>query len=474
MNKNEILIPFLRKLLKNQLTPTIRLTLSILLLFYTVNTEAAKIVTTVHPTVDIVIADYDVTDFGADSTGVKDATISIQNAINACYNSGGGTVWMPHGTYKVTNTIFVLSFVTLRGDWRDPDSTGTDYGTVISAQVDTGANGPILFQIGGSAGVMGVTVYYPNQNAANPVPYNYTFYLGGMYSYAGTYMANNLINCTMLNSYLGVGKSAIDNAEVHECATFRNIKGTVLFKGVVAYNSADVDTWTHINLNNSYWANAGTKYNAPDTSTLNSYTRANGVAYTFGDLEWDQFYDIKCANYNIGISFVQGSRITFCGEFFQTNITNTNIAVQASVLDSRWGVSFLRSVLSGSTASVQNTSSGYVQITDCTLTGSTTGIVNIYSPGTSPASYLECSNVPKVTRSVLYDVTKAPYNAPYTLPQTILPSIDATFAIQSALNDAGNAGGGVVYLPAGWYKINSHLQVPANVELRGCFVRATT
>jgi hypothetical protein len=53
------------------------------------------------------------------------------------------------------------------------------------------------------------------------------------------------------------------------------------------------------------------------------------------------------------------------------------------------------------------------------------------------------------------------------LPQTGLPSADATAAIQSALNDAGNAGGGVVYLPAGWYRINSHLTVPANVELRG-------
>lgn len=49
-----------------------------------------------------------------------------------------------------------------------------------------------------------------------------------------------------------------------------------------------------------------------------------------------------------------------------------------------------------------------------------------------------------------------------------MPTIDATSAIQSALNDAGNAGGGVVYLPAGWYKVSTHLTVPSNVELRGC------
>ena len=44
---------------------------------------------------------------------------------------------------------------------------------------------------------------------------------------------------------------------------------------------------------------------------------------------------------------------------------------------------------------------------------------------------------------------------------------DATAAIQQALAAAGNAGGGTVYLPAGHYKISTHLSVPANVNLRG-------
>lgn len=131
----------------------------VILPFSSLTTEAAKIVKTVYPTVDIVVVDYDVTDYGADLTGITDATAAIQNAINACYNSGGGTVWMPAGTYKVNGTVFVKSFVTLRGDWRDPDTSGTGYGTVISAQLPYGDYGPVLFQIVGSAGTMGLTVY---------------------------------------------------------------------------------------------------------------------------------------------------------------------------------------------------------------------------------------------------------------------------------------------------------------------------
>lgn len=48
-----------------------------------------------------------------------------------------------------------------------------------------------------------------------------------------------------------------------------------------------------------------------------------------------------------------------------------------------------------------------------------------------------------------------------------LPMADATSAVQRTLDKAGRDGGGIVYLPAGWYRISTHLSVPAKVELRG-------
>lgn len=44
---------------------------------------------------------------------------------------------------------------------------------------------------------------------------------------------------------------------------------------------------------------------------------------------------------------------------------------------------------------------------------------------------------------------------------------DNTTAIQNALNDAGNNGGGVVYLPSGHYRVNGNLTIPSGVELKG-------
>jgi hypothetical protein len=46
---------------------------------------------------------------------------------------------------------------------------------------------------------------------------------------------------------------------------------------------------------------------------------------------------------------------------------------------------------------------------------------------------------------------------------------DDTAEIQSALNAASTNGGGIVYLPAGKYKLTSTLDVPSGVELRGSY-----
>ena len=53
-----------------------------------------------------------------------------------------------------------------------------------------------------------------------------------------------------------------------------------------------------------------------------------------------------------------------------------------------------------------------------------------------------------VIENNIADVTLAPYNADNT------GETDVTAAIQKALNDVGQSGGGVVYLPAGTYKVN--------------------
>ena len=74
----------------------------------------------------------------------------------------------------------------------------------------------------------------------------------------------------------------------------------------------------------------------------------------------------------------------------------------------------------------------------------------------------------KPSRYTLYNVLNAPYNVNKGTI-TSIPATDATFGIQNALNAASTAGGGVVYLPPGHYRINGQLNIPSNVELKGSY-----
>ena len=78
-----------------------------------------------------------------------------------------------------------------------------------------------------------------------------------------------------------------------------------------------------------------------------------------------------------------------------------------------------------------------------------------------------------VVKAVPVDVTAAPY---YALGNGYT---DNFTAIQSAINDVGNNGGGTVYFPEGYFNVSSTLSVPSNVRLQGmgsnfnCQIRLT-
>lgn len=81
-------------------------------------------------------------------------------------------------------------------------------------------------------------------------------------------------------------------------------------------------------------------------------------------------------------------------------------------------------------------------------------------------------SLPELTPTI--DVTQSPYNADNSGQQ------DATLAIQSAINAAIQSGGGVVYLPAGLYRVAPQNQKPyalliqgSNVVLKGAGAGST-
>jgi len=513
------------------------------------------VVTPVHATEDVVVAGVTVTDapYGADNTGAVDASAAIQAAIDDVYQAGGGVVWMPAGKYKVGYSIHVRNHVTLRGDWRDPDSGTGSYGTVIMAYAgkNGGPSDPGLFRIWGSAGVNGLTVYYPEQSAASPVSYPYTFEILGRSIGEDGYLCGAVQNVTLLNSYLGV------TAKVHEMHTVRNVRGTALMKGLGLYDSADVSEVENVWLNPGYWANLDPSVSSvkPTSAQIAAWTRANGTGMELSGLEWDSFNNIHLSDFKIGVDVIPSWR-SFNGHLFDVQVENSNIGLRIDNIPEQLGmvianstfkanqgsnpvavrinsdnataIQFNNSVIGGGASNaVQLAGNAFVNFQNCTfddwsgtyalvaskgslavegstftpsLTGAKKGVqlqANVSSavllgnsftgtPGnlldnastgdvkrqdtgytldkSNVGSYPYKPNRPKPASSRFYNVKD--YGAAGN-PLDANPTADDTNAIQSALNAAGSAGGGTVYMPAGIYKVAGHLIVPAGVELRG-------
>ncbi len=389
--------------------------------------------------------------------GVTDCTDGIQKALNDCEKAGGGTVYLPSGKYLITKSITIPARVTLLGDWQDPDLGTGFYGTVIFAKVpsvDTNQGG--LFLLGGSGGVMGLTVYYPEQSLDNVKPYPPVFYTTGQGS---SYMLSTVKNCTVINGYRGIGACCrAENPNAHEQLTVENFKGTFLNNAAEVYNQADVGTWENVSVSDRYWANvSGKGMIAADKTQLQAYTKANTIGMKLGDLEWTEFMNLTIENCKIGLEIEKGQRIQFAGSLYNIAIKNCTTGISVLDLDPRWGMLIAQSTIDGG---IQNQTDGLVKMLNVTVNGSCTGNV-------TNEQRKEVANL---------TVSKGGYKNPnrnlVVADVTNNGSVDVSQELQQLLNDMATTGG-IVYLPAGAYRLDAPIQVPANVQLRGSSSVAT-
>ena len=410
------------------------------------------IIQTKYETDDVVVADVivDPGKYNVDPTGKKDSTTGIQKALNDARQMDGGTVWLPAGQYLISRPITIPAFVTLRGDWQDPD-LGNEYGTVLLMNVPTVSKNDMTgtIYISGSAGVMGLTVFYPNQSLGDVKPYPFTFYVNGL---GDGYMLQSIVNCTLLNSYKGIG-ACVDGASPHEMMTIENVKGTVLYLGAEAYNQADVGTWKNLYFTPDYWANAPESYNAPNKDELAAYTREHTVGLRLGDLEWTQFAHIRLTHFQTGIHIVTGKRIQFAGSIYDAQVTNCGTALLADNMDERWGGVIANSTLSGDNALLNNTG-GQFRLAGVVLEGDTCGDILI-----DPAENAVFADVPNRN-------PKKPASHLCVVAADKTGKSDISAVLQQALDSMATSGG-IVYLPAGIYRLEKPVTVPAGVELRG-------
>lgn len=533
-----------------------------------------RIMNTVNQSEDYILAVYSASDaaYNLDLSGASDVSDKLQRILDDCAQTGGGTVFLPVGKYRITKSINIPTHVTLRGDWKNPDLvTNGDYGTIIVADVEsTTAEFPGLFRLHGSSGVRGITVYYPNQNNINNVKqYPYTFEFpgyAGSNTGEGSFMSQSLIDITLINAYRGISSGYTDKTRNgnNEAHFIKNIKGTCLKEGVLVTNCSDTGRTQDIYISTNYWYNAGAVFNAPTKLQLDVYTRENLIAVQFGDTEWETVYNINVDNAFVGLDIIPGPRIAPVVELFKFRAENCIIGIRIQDVDKRAGFQLANAVIKTvdyrkdavAVLALSNTGrevdtqiyEGSALFQNCTLDagigqlvrierdmvlnfqnctfgsfGSEYAIENIggrlviegsaftqemteenrgilagqhskltqinsnqfignqsffvekhnaaqnyavdYSDRALPkldvVDHKKFTGNLKPGTNLVFVATQAPYFAPTD------GFSDASSAIQQALNDAGNAGGGTVFLPTGYYRLEQALNVPANVEIRG-------
>ena len=408
---------------------------------------APRLIETLYPTEDAVVAEIVATEapYAADPTGRTDSTAAIQQVIDDCALAGGGTVWLPAGRYLVTGSVAVRTYVTLRGDWQDPDE-GTAYGTIILAKPPSSdALLPGLFAVDTSAGVLGLTVYYPDQRIDDVKPYPYTFS-------AAAGMLQSVVNCTVLNGYRGLG--AVDDI-FHEQLTVENFKGTFLSVGIASYRGSDTGTTKNVSIDPKYWTEAAQEFACADPAALRAYTRVHTTGIELGDMDWEQFSNVRIRGCETGVRTVRGYRESgFIGSFYDLDVRDCGVGVSVEYPDPH-GFNIANSHVEGDEAAIKNIAGNKLR---------TCG-VEIVGPVEGKLLQTEFEALPRAV-----DYNRKPPRPParlFAVEADASGMTDCAAAIQQAIDECAAAGGGVVYLPAGRYRLSSPVTVPAHVELRG-------
>lgn len=484
---------------------------------------------TIYPTDDVIVTPYYAENFGIVADGVTDVTGPIQDALIMIDNLGGGVLFLPAGNYKVSGNLTVPGRVTLRGDWLKPVPGSPVAGTILQAYAGRGdENAAPFIELGGSGGINGVTIWYPEQMPDDIQPYPPTIHGGG----------NTVENVTFVNSYIGF----TTYREGTTARPFvRNVYGTPLKTGIEYDCLADIGRIETVHFSPDYWAGSGLA-NAPTAGQHEAWIYNNGTGLIVRRIDWSYSCYVTVEGYSIGFA-LRPSRNDGNypnGQSYGFNLLDckTGIYIEASAYA---GYQFTRfniqqaetgvylgtaatetdmfhtctinasgdAIFSEGTAKVMMIScdiqqgpldinGGYLSVINSNFTGTTPNHIEL-AGGVHGASILgntfaggarisESTSYPVIidhTPLVVDPLPAYDYKKPTTVYKPAKSDLyvvtdapynaaadgmtDDTAAFQTALADAGVNGGGIVFVPGGNYRLNGNLTVPTGVELKGIY-----
>lgn len=231
----------------------------------------------------------DATSFGVKADGTSDNTTAIQRALDAA-GQQGGVVRLPAGQFLVAGSLKIPVGVALVGANQAPVYIEPLIGTVILA---TGGrdkeDAPALFELGDSATVQGLSVYYPEQKPDDIHPYAWTFHLQGG--------DNTIENVTLINCYNGIKIGPEPNVR-HR---IRSVSGCVLRRGIWLDNCTDIGRIENVQWHCHWWSSPKV---GGDWEKIYQYMWQNCEGFVFARTDWEYVTNTFIFPANIGYRFI--------------------------------------------------------------------------------------------------------------------------------------------------------------------------
>jgi Pectate lyase superfamily protein len=305
---------------------------------------------------------FPVTAFGADPTGATASDGAFNNALTAAANvqGGGGTVCVPPGQYRLDGMLQLPNGVKLSGSFEGPHNIGADglntatnVGSILRvfSVGNQTANGTPFITMGNEACVSGLTIYYPNQNINNVIPFPFTI--------KGQVNAT-IMNVTFVNSYQGIDLTAASGTNSHY---LKNVNMCALRKGVVIDNCWDIGRLENVHMGPKYWYSYMTSQ--ADMNALTTYVYNYLTAFNFGKTDWECAVNCFVYQANVGIAFTHTSGGDPHVMWTQGGVDECITAVNCLAAQNAMGINFSNAMFVGS----HYLTAGPVTYTNCDLIG---------------------------------------------------------------------------------------------------------
>lgn len=471
-------------------------------------------------------ANYFVTLNGAKGDGETDDTAAINATLKKAAQAGGGTVYVPAGTYLITSQIVIPENVTLLGDFISPTSRKPlSEGTMFAVEKTDETLSSPLISISGSGVLEDISVFYKTQSPSDIVKYPYT-----VMQTSGR--KAKIKDVAIINAYKGISFVSPDTEDI----TVENIYITALDTAISVTTCSDKLTLRNVNTSPIYWINNGLDQTLSDSlksemlaslTAIKLYCSADVFASditidtAYRGIHVNQPYGSKKSILAANLTTYNAHEGVFVDSCSQNGIAFSFCAFRTTDLSDSASVRFSPSFISTAVFNscnfpgrpgtcIKSEGHGRISAVNCTFsawrtaaitssdisftsalnTYSSAGRLDVFSDKTVGTFALDSLISPPVNEYglVFSDVVPNEYN-PEELELSMFsadvsaPAIkDRIFkitdfyaenntdfypALKKAIDAASEAGGGTVFIPAGTYDMITGIIVKKGVRIQG-------